>query len=1606
MKKAITFLLLLGICMKAYTQQVITNDSFSDEELVSQLVQGCVEISNVSSTINGSVNGITSYARFDRGTSSFPFENGLVLTSGAASDAGTPATTSPLNEGTDTWGTDADLEAALGITNTLNATAIEFDFVSVTNQISFNYLLASEEYFADYPCRFSDSFAFLIRPAGSTGPYTNIALVPGTTIPVSTSVIHDEIVGFCPAENEEYFAGYDLGDTNYNGRTTVMTAIADIIPNELYHVKLVIADGTDENFDSAIFIQGNSFNASVDLGVDVETCADSFLLDGDIGNDMATYQWFISGTPIAGSDSPTLTATSSGTYRVEITIPIGTSTCTIEDTVEVILNSAQSVDTIEDYELCDEFDDGVEEFDLSTKTDEIIAELPTATYDISYHPTETDALNDTSPLDLLTTNTTSPQEVFIRAEDVTNGCIIYGSFNLIVIPRPDITNPTAIDTCGAFGVASVDLTIRDNEIVGGETSYIVSYHSSLADAENNANAYEDGTGTFTGPTEIVFVRVFDPATGCYITTTLTVNVGEIPQDNPLDENFVDACDPEHDGFATFDLTEILDQLTAGLTGVTVTVHTSVADAETGDNPIPDITAFDNTVSDEQVLFVRIEDDESGCYTVANIEVHTNALLTATNIRDFNRCDDDSGDEVELFDFEDVTNTIVNGIEGIDITYYLTEDDRAAGINAIDETVLFANTSNPQEIFITLVDDEGCEEEDSFFFIINSPVMANDVGTLTFCDTNDDGFIFVDLTVFDDDIRGAETTFNVTYYENLADVGTINSIAGLTNTTNPQEVFYAITNPDTGCADASSFMLEIIPAPTVTTPTPLLLCDDDTDAIGIVDLTSKIPEIIADTTDILISFHPTGADASAAINEIDPATTFETATTTTFARVESTITGCFALVPVDVIVNIIPEVVATDIYQLCEVDVDETESFIFETRDEEILNGQTGMTVLYFETAEDALDRTDIIDKVLPYENTSNPQTIHVRIENDTDPDCFAVSSFVIQVSPAPLYNLPIDWFVCDDASNDAVHIFDLNEKITEITEGIPQDLTVQFFESEADAIAIENEITDLEFENTSNPQVIYTLVTNDSDCDIILSFELNVIQVPETNAASDIIVCDDDYDGTLSFDLTEAEFEILNVRQDDTVISYHETEEDAEDGTNAIASPDNYSNSTNPQQIFVRIFNTISECYVIVPFTITINLPPAINEVANATFCEAEDPGTLDLSLLDEMIVDSTSGVDISYHTSNANAESDVDALPEIYTYVSNPETIFIRVEDSTTGCHIVTDITVTVNPNPVINALDNLEACTDDNDDVTQFFDLSLQDDDVLGGLSPALFEVTYHRTVEDAEDDTDVLSIPYIAFNEQTIYARLEDRTTGCYSISTFQTIIRPLPIIDIPDEITLCLNDLPLLVTAGDDPGNTYEWSTGATTATAEINDIGEYSVIVTSEYGCEETKSFTVIESELATIVEVVPVHFSENNTVTVTATGGGDYLYILDDGAPQISNVFENVSAGYHTVTVLDVNGCGEVTEEVVVIDYPPFFTPNNDTYNDTWHIIGIETLPNSEIYIFDRYGKLLTALSTTGEGWDGLYRGKRMPSNDYWFLAKIVDGDNVFEIRDHFTLKR
>jgi gliding motility-associated-like protein len=429
-----------------------------------------------------------------------------------------------------------------------------------------------------------------------------------------------------------------------------------------------------------------------------------------------------------------------------------------------------------------------------------------------------------------------------------------------------------------------------------------------------------------------------------------------------------------------------------------------------------------------------------------------------------------------------------------------------------------------------------------------------------------------------------------------------------------------------------------------------------------------------------------------------------------------------------------------------------------------------------------------------------------------------------------------------------------------------------------------------------------------------------------------------------------------------------------------------------------------------------VNLPPPINTIGTIPICD-NDTDTYDLSLIDTIVVDDTSTVNISYHNSLSEAENNNAPLNTIFNYTANSHTFYIRVSDVNTGCHTTDEFTLQINENPIANTPPDLESCDDDYDNIYAF-NLTSNTGNILGSQDPSMYSVTFYSDLLSAEEKTSPLNTIHPATNGDIIFARIENNSTGCFDTTQFAIILHPLPIVPINDIIPLCFDDLPLIIDAfTGDLGDTYLWNTAvnptannSTSSQIQVNpnNLGQYSVTVTNTYNCQFTKTFTVIESEQAEITLTSTVDFADPNSITVDINNNriGNYVYVLDGGETQTSNIFENVSFGNHTVTVRDLNGCMDVSQDVFVFDIPKFFTPNNDSYYDTWHVVGANQLPGTIVYVYDRYGKLLKTLPHNSLGWDGTFNGENMPADDYWFHASIIQNGSTLEIKGHFALKR
>ena len=344
------------ICVFAVPPPVITSTNlYTADELVRDILLGgddCGQIFNVTSSTGSDFGDVNGIGYFDRNGSSWPFDNGLVLSSGNVDDITGPESGTISDGGWD-WPGDSDLEANVSTVDagdSNNASIVEFDFIPVVDYMSFDFIFASEEY-GTFQCDYSDAFAFLLTyPDGSV---LNLAKVPGTDDEVSVFSVRDEAYNdWCDSVNPEWFDMYygdggqpPLSDPiNIIGYTKVMTAAAEVIPGELYHIKLVIADALDDQLDSAVFIGGGTFRiGSPDLGEDILLSSGNANCQGeevivtaydspDLQPPNSVLTWYQDGVLIdEATGNLSWGVTETGYYSVGVTI--NGTTCTFEDEV-------------------------------------------------------------------------------------------------------------------------------------------------------------------------------------------------------------------------------------------------------------------------------------------------------------------------------------------------------------------------------------------------------------------------------------------------------------------------------------------------------------------------------------------------------------------------------------------------------------------------------------------------------------------------------------------------------------------------------------------------------------------------------------------------------------------------------------------------------------------------------------------------------------------------------------------------------------------------------------------------------------------------------------------------------------------------------------------------------------------------------------------------------------------------------------------------------------------------------------------------------------------------------------------------------------------------
>jgi len=524
----------ISVDSQLYTPQQLIEDILIDSNCIDNVV-----VTNVS---GGNFSGADqSYGFFDAAGTTFPFESGLVLSTGRLQNVPGP-NTSISDDNASGWGGDTDLENALNESGTINATILEFDFTSVASQISFRYIFASEEYQEgnSNSCQYSDLFGFLIRPTSGVGQteYENIALVPDTNTPVKATTVTPGVPGSCPPLNETYFGSYNDSNVpiNFNGQTAVLTATANVVPNETYHVKLVIADEQNYRYDSVVFLEAGSFQLSTDIGPNRLIATQNAVCEGEtlelsvIESGTPSYDWFKDGVLVDSQSNNclncgTYTVTEPGTYTVEVGLANG---CISYGEVVIEYSSLPIVSDAVLIE-CDVNQDGLTTFNLF----DALGDVTNNDDDLNirdFFLTEADALSYTNPIPNPQNfdNSVASQIIYAFVINEAN-CYeiaeieLQTSNNMLVIPDLLGCDGDVVDGFSEFNLSDIEVVIQNQIPVGASLDFYETEDDAFNESNALPNTYENTTVDF----QTIYVKVKN-GNQCFSISTVNLSVVYTP----------------------------------------------------------------------------------------------------------------------------------------------------------------------------------------------------------------------------------------------------------------------------------------------------------------------------------------------------------------------------------------------------------------------------------------------------------------------------------------------------------------------------------------------------------------------------------------------------------------------------------------------------------------------------------------------------------------------------------------------------------------------------------------------------------------------------------------------------------------------------------------------------------------------------------------------------------------------------------------------------------------------------------------------------------------------------------------------------------------------
>ncbi|QHI38894.1 hypothetical protein IMCC3317_42940 [Kordia antarctica] len=421
---------------------------------------------------------------------------------------------------------------------------------------------------------------------------------------------------------------------------------------------------------------------------------------------------------------------------------------------------------------------------------------------------------------------------------------------------------------------------------------------------------------------------------------------------------------------------------------------------------------------------------------------------------------------------------------------------------------------------------------------------------------------------------------------------------------------------------------------------------------------------------------------------------------------------------------------------------------------------------------------------------------------------------------------------------------------------------------------------------------------------------------------------------------------------------------------------------------------------------VVIQETPTINSLFTIEQCDADDNDSDGLSIFNLQqavaIIEEDNGnsnIDVLFFENITDAQMNENTLTnDFYANSVNEQILYARVF-SYVDCFAITQVRLKVNSNTNLGLHTTIDVCELNGTSISV-----TQIEDTLENDFPGATIGIYNTRNDALLQNNQLTNFSPVNVNTNGELFFRVSYGTECGFIGSIEINIVGQPIIG-DQEAFLCTGNGTSVELSFEENFASYVWSTNEITPAITVTETGVYTVTVSNSAGCEKQISYVVTEEPPLTIDRIEVADFQAVNTIKIVVADENDpenITYSINGGNSfSENNEFVNIYPGIYDIVVRR-GECNAASETILVGGFPKFFTPNGDSFNDTWQLLQKEYYPNATIELYDRYGKNLNYIKADTE-WDGTYKGARLPSGDYWYKLTLENGRII---KGNVTLKR